>query len=243
MEIVLEAFEGPLHLLLHLIEKNEINIYDIPIAELTDQYMAVIRSGPSDMEGMSEFLLMAATLLEIKSRMLLPKPPAPEEGEAEDPREALVRKLLEYKRCQTLAEHLKTYGAPGARIVREPERPLVDTLARLEPATMMNGVALDQLWRLFSDVVKRRELRIDHVRAHYGDMPRERYTMEEKIALIERELTHNGGFLLSRFFEDCASREEMIVTFLAVLEMIRLGRMRVRQSQTFADIECMKGNL
>lgn len=236
MEVKLDAFEGPLALLMHLIERSEIDIYDIPIAELTDQYMAVIKTYPGDMDGMSEFILMAATLLEIKSRMLLPKPPSPSDEEGEDPRETLVRKLLEYKRCQTLAEHLKSNTAPGMRVVRAGERKSYHSVPGTD--VLMGDVSLEMLQQLFTEVIRRRELRIDHVRAHYGDMPRERFTMEEKIVHIERYLKRRGRFSLTELFEACATRGEMVVTFLALLELIRVGKLRVKQNKAFGDIDC-----
>lgn len=236
MEVVLDAFEGPLDLLLHLIEKNEIDIYDIPISELTAQYIAVLHEQQNPMEVMSEFILMAATLLEIKSRMLLPKPPQVTGAEEEDPRDALVRKLLEYKRCQALAEQLSRYPEPGARLVREAER--LSAEESLDPEALMEGVSLTSLWQVFSEVIKRRELRIDHVRAQYGNMPRERFTMEEKIAQIQQYVTLRRRFRLTELFETCQTREEMVVTFLALLEMIRQRWMRVRQNAVFGDIDC-----
>lgn len=235
MDVKLDAYEGPLDLLLRLIEKNEIDIYDIPIAQLTDQYLEIINAFAPDMDGISEFLLMAATLLEIKSRMLLPKPPA--EDEPADPREVLVRQLLEYKRCKTLADQLKSFPGPGTRLIRGGDPTLPERLAAYSPAQVMEDFPLEALWRVFADVVKRRELRIDRIRAPYGDMPRERFTVEEKITLIDRYLSVRGSFYLSDLFEACDSREEMLVTFLALLEMIRLGRLHVQQTRVFEDIE------
>ena len=235
----LEAFEGPIALLLHLIERSEIDIYDIPIAGLTEQYLAVIseNAAMSDPESMSEFIVMAATLLEIKSKMLLPKPPAPEDENAGDPRDALVRKLLEYKRCQALAEKLK--ALPGERFVNEGERGrfINQESADIQIGDLLSDINLNELWRVFADIVLRREQRIDTARANYGDMPRERFTVGEKIAYIEECLRRKKRLRLFELFETCESRGEMVVTFLALLEIIRRERLRVRQPGAFKDIE------
>jgi segregation and condensation protein A len=241
IEFRLESFEGPLDLLLRLIEKNKIDICDIPVSQLTEQYMEVIRTFAGEphrgMDAMSEFLVMAATLLEIKSRMLLPKPPAQDGEGDEDPRDALVRKLLAYKQCQALAEQLKFTEDQGKRITREGERELFAELSRVEPLRAMAGVAADELWRVFTEVMKRRALRTDPVRAGYGDMPRERFTVEEKIALIAEQLVSgNGKLRLRALFEACETRIEMVITFLAMLELIRRGQARASQRRVFGEI-------
>ena len=120
IDVKLEAFEGPLDLLLHLIEKNKVNIYDIPIVEITNQYMEYIQEmeRSASMESMSEFLVMAATLLRIKSRMLLPKE---EKEEEEDPREELVQRLVEYKMCRYAAEELKDLSVDAEKVFYKPE--------------------------------------------------------------------------------------------------------------------------
>jgi segregation and condensation protein A len=218
-------------------ERAEINIYDIPIADLTDQYMEAIKDLPMDMESTSEFVLMAATLLEIKSRMLLPKPPKPEENE-EDPRDALVRRLLEYKHCQEIAGRLQLFPSPGQRLKRDGETDLIDRFAIPEQSFVLDDVDLSLLWQLFNDVINRRESRIDVVRADYGDMPRERFTVTEKIARLQDYLQTHGRFYLSQILEECVNRREMVVTFLALLEMIRRGLMQVRQDKMFKEIFC-----
>ncbi len=233
LDVSLPAYEGPLDLLLRLIERNEIDIYNIPIAFLAERYMEeIIGSG---MEQMSEFLLMAATLLEIKSRMLLPKPPAPEAEPEEDPRDALVRKLLEYKRCQELAAKLNGI-VPGERLVRESETELLKSLNSRQPVEILSGLSLKILFETFTEVMLRREARTDSVRAGYGDMPRERFTVAEKAAYIIGLLNKGGSFNLKDLFEECATRGEMVITFLALLELIRQGRTAVKQESAFGDI-------
>jgi len=245
MEIKLAAYEGPLDLLLRLIQRNEIDIYDIPIAELTTQYLKEIahirEDGRYDMDQMSEFVLMAATLLEIKSRMLLPKPKADtEDTEVEDPREALVQKLLAYKEAQALAAELNRISPPGARLSGTGDPQLLQEIeADIDRQTpIMEGVGLSQIWDIFTDIMSRRAARRDPIRAGFGAMQKERFTVPEKIAYIRQQIQISGQVRLSTLFEDCRTRTEMIVTFLALLEMIRRGMAKARQDQAFEDVYC-----
>jgi len=266
MEIKLAAYEGPMDLLLRLIQRNEIDIYDIPIAELTAQYIQemprVQQSGFAaadqedaalsgtaqaytsesyySMDQISEFVLMAATLLEIKSRMLLPKPKVEDDTEPEDPREALVQKLLAYQEAQALAAELTRISPPGQRLSGAGDPKLLEEIsADIDSQTpIMEGIDLSQIWELFTDVMSRRAARRDPIRAGFGEMPKERFTIPEKIALINHQLETHGNVRLSVLFESCRSRTEMVVTFLALLEMIRRGMVKARQDKAFEDVLC-----
>ena len=239
------AYEGPLDLLLGLIQRNKIDIYDIPIAELTAQYLeeiAILREDKGyDMDQMSEFILMAATLLEIKSRMLLPKPKLEaEDTEEEDPREALVQKLLAYQEAQALAAELNRLSPPGQRLSGVGDPGLLDEIeASIDSQTpVMEGVGLSQIWEIFTDVMSRRAARRDPIRAGFGSMQKERFTVPEKIAYIRQRVQEKGQVRLSALFEDCRTRIEMVVTFLALLEMMRQGMIKTRQNQAFDDVYC-----
>ncbi|MCL2708800.1 MAG: segregation/condensation protein A [Defluviitaleaceae bacterium] len=253
MEYKLDSFEGPLDLLLKLIDKNEIDIFDIPIAKLTDQYIAAItqmhggllRVGEEQMEGAGEFILMAATLLAIKSRMLLPKPPSAPEI-IEDPREELVRRLLAYKECKQAAATLGALGSQAERITRPPDitaRRSVD-LFRLEIACdasdVMGQIGVEALYRVFSDVMRRVESRVDSAHADYGEMFRERFTVEMKIKSITELLAVRGNVTLGELFCECETREEAIVTFLAVLELMRSNSAAVSQRRQFGAVTIAK---
>jgi len=244
MEIKLAAYEGPLDLLLRLIQRNEIDIYDIPIAELTAKYLEELVSVKEDrrynMDQISEFVLMAATLLEIKSRMLLPKPKPPEDEEPEDPREALVQKLLAYQEAQALAAELTRISPPGQRLSGTGDPQLLEEIeADIDSQTpIMEGIDLSQVWEVFTDVMSRRAARRDPIRADFGEMPRERFTIPEKIAHIRQHIEAAGQIKLSALFQYCRSRIEMVVTFLALLEMMRQGMIKTRQNQAFDDILC-----
>ena len=177
--VKLEAFEGPLDLLLHLIEKNKVNIYDIPIVEITDQYMEYIHQLPSeDLDVMSEFLVMAATLLDIKSKMLLP-PEVNEEGEELDPREELVQKLLEYKMYKYMSYELKDREKDASFcFYKEPSIP--DEVKAYRPPVsieeLLGDMTLAKLHAIFRDIMKRQENRMDPVRSKFGNLKKRRLT-------------------------------------------------------------------
>ena len=238
MYIQLDAFKGPLELLLQLIEKNEIDIYDIPMAQLTRQYLEAIRSLPPDMDGMSEFLVMAATLLEIKSRMLLPRPKT-ETMEDEDPREALVRQLIAYKHCQELADILKNTSDAGQRLFKDPEYPLMSKAFSHNPESWLNNITTDHLWNIFKDVMQRQTRRIDTVRQNFGAVPRERHTVANKIRKIAEYLKEKTQVHLSELFAECTTKEECVTTFLALLEMIRQRKAAVHQENIFGEVEIL----
>ena len=234
--VQLEAFEGPLDLLFSLIETNKIDIYDIPMVQITQQYIEAIRNLPPDMEGLSEFLVMAATLLDIKARMLLPRQRQGDEIQ-EDPREALVQKLIAYKYCQELAQALKDVENSGQRLFKGPELPLMSNAVNQSPEEWLGEVDPNQLLEIFQDVIKRQALKIDTIRHNFGSVQKERFTVADKISQISSYLLVRKKMLLSDLFDDCISREECIVTFLALLEIIKLNQATVVQQETFGEIE------
>ncbi len=159
IDVKLEAFEGPLDLLLHLIEKNKVNIYDIPIVEITNQYMEYIQEmeRSTSMESMSEFLVMAATLLKIKSRMLLPKE---EKEEEEDPREELVQRLVEYKMCRYAAGELKDMSVDAEKVFYKPEtipKEIREYEEPIRPLEIVGDVTLEKLNQVFQMVMRRKK--------------------------------------------------------------------------------------
>jgi len=239
MEFKLNVYEGPLDLLLKLIQKHEIDIYDIPISDLTDQYLHEIASLPPDMGSLSEFLVMAATLLEIKSRMLLPRPKVEKEDDGEDPREALVQKLLAYKQAQTLAAELSRRTPIGERLTNLGDRVVLEQIKNdaqnLPYETEM--LSLTQLVEIFAEVLSRQEERVDIVRADFGQLPRDKFTVTEKVLHIRQSLDYYGRLSLKALFENCRSKNEMVVTFLAILEMVRQGEIRASQAESFSDVE------
>ncbi len=245
INVKLEKFEGPFDLLFHLIRKNEIDIYDIPISMLTEQYLESIKDDEIiDMDNMSEFLLMAATLLEIKSRLLLPKKQN-EEEETINPREELANKLLEYQYFKNLSE-IMAEQFKNPIITKEMDLEAIknlnlDFVEMPEAEELLNGITLERLYDLFKDVVLRQENKVDKVRSTYGKIQRENFTIESKKEHI-RELLRSGKELVFfEIFAEDSSKSEKITTFLAVLELIKIKEIFVEQKNNFGDI-VIKGN-
>ena len=238
LEVKLEAFEGPLDLLLHLIEKNKVNIYDIPIAIITDQYLDyVAQMKHEDLDVASEFLVMAAMLLDIKSRMLLPKESEPEE-ETEDPRQELVEKLLEYKMYKYMSYELRDMQVEAERsLFREPSVP--EEIAAYEepvnPAELTKDVTLLKLRQIFDDVMKRCEDKVDPVRSRFGKIEKEEVNLEEKAEYVRGYISEHRNCSFRQLISK-GTKMEIIVTFLVILEMIKGGRISVIQENRNDDI-------
>lgn len=233
----LEVFEGPLDLLLHLIDKNEIDIYNIPISEITDQYMQYLETMQElQLDVTSEFLVMAATLLSIKSKMLLPKPPVVEiEGdeteEEADPRAELVQKLLEYRKYKGIAEHLREKEIGRSLIyMREPED--LTPYRKDVPANPLEGIHMADLILAFQRVLRR-----SASRNRVARIRRDEITVKDRIRQVVDALEESGGqMLFSRLLGDDLEREAVIVTFLAMLELIKIRRIVCYQHGLFEDI-------
>ena len=235
----LEKFEGPLDLLLHLIEKNKIDIYDIPIAEITEQYLDYVNHmDKEDLNLVSEFLVMAATLLDIKARMLLPSEKN-EEGEEEDPRGELVARLLEYKMYKYMALELKDrefdadkvlYRDPSVPKEVEQYRPPVDL------DELLSGLTLARLQAIFQSVIRRQEDKIDPVRSRFGTIKKEPVSLEDKINSVMGYARKNRRFSFRMLLEKQADKVEVVVTFLAVLELMKIGKIYLTQENIFDDM-------
>ena len=237
--IKLQAFEGPLDLLLHLIEKNKIDIYDIPIVEITAQYLDYIRQmETNDMNVMSEFLVMAATLIDIKCRMLLPKE-VDEEGEEEDPRAELVQKLLEYKLYKYMSLELRDRQVDAAKnLYREQKLPPEVALYKppLDYDQLIGDMTLSRLHEIFKTIIRRQEEKIDPIRSRYGNIEKEEIDMDVKLLYVEAYAREHRHFSFRRLLEKQASKMEIIVTFLIVLELMKTGRISINQENLFDDI-------
>lgn len=239
ISVKLQAFEGPLDLLLHLIEKNKIDIYDIPIVEITAQYLSYIQTMEmEDMNVMSEFLVMAATLLDIKCKMLLPKE-INEEGEEEDPRAELVQKLLEYKMYKYMSYELKDRQVDAARTFfkdRTMPREIEDYKPPVDMEALLGDANLGKLQELFKAVMRRQEDKIDPVRSKFGQIQKDEVDMDRKTAYVEEYVHAHKTFSFRQLLEKQKSKMEIIVTFLVVLEMMKLGKITILQENTFDDI-------
>ncbi|MCM1100130.1 MAG: segregation/condensation protein A [Clostridium sp.] len=237
--VKLEAFEGPLDLLLHLIEKNKIDIYDIPIVEITEQYLEYIRQMErEDMNVMSEFLVMAATLIDIKCRMLLPKE-VNEEGEEEDPRAELVQKLLEYKMYKYMSLELRDRQVDAAHNLYREQRLPEEVAAYRQPLDyeeLIGDMTLNKLHEIFKSVVRRQEDKIDPIRSRYGKIEKEEIDMDIKMLYVEAYAREHRQFSFRKLLEKQRSRAEIIVTFLIILELMKTGKICIRQEDIFDDI-------
>ena len=239
LSVTLEVFEGPLDLLLYLIEKNKIDIYDIPIVVITEQYLDYIKKMQTeDMNVMSEFLVMAATLLDIKCRMLLPKE-VNEQGEEEDPRAELVQKLLEYKMYKYMAYELRDKQVDAAKCwYKKPLLPkeVADYQYPVDYEELLGDLSLAKLHEIFKAVIRRQEEKIDPIRSRFGKIEKDEINLEEKQFYIEGYVKNHKRFSFRNLLEKQGSKMEVIVTFMAVLEMMKQGIISIEQEDTFADI-------
>ncbi|MCD7777265.1 MAG: segregation/condensation protein A [Clostridiales bacterium] len=237
----LENFEGPLDLLLHLIEKHKIDIYNIPIAELTDSYLDYLSLLQEiNMDNLSEFILMAATLLEIKSKVFLPVKEDEEEEEV-DPREELVRRLLEYKQYKEAAEDLSLRRQDNLYpVFKEPDNELREEILKEDNkkdiSDILDGVNGDMLYRAFIDVMRRRELKVDKVRSSFNSVVKDPFTVEDKIKHIKNNLNVKENVEFSELFGKSYTKSEMITTFLALLELIKINYVETIQENIFGKI-------
>lgn len=239
LEVKLQVFEGPLDLLLHLIDKSKVNIYDIPIAEITEQYMEYVRAmDKQDLNVVSEFLVMAATLLDIKSRMLLPKE-VNEDGEEEDPRQELIEKLLEYKMYKYMSYELKDRQLDAEKCMyKKPTVP--EDVKKYEPPIdleqMLSNITLSKLNAIFQDVMKRQVDKIDPIRSKFGKIEKEEISLEEKIDYVYEYARKTGTCSFRQILEKQSSKAQVIATFLAVLELMKVGKISIIQNNIFDDI-------
>ncbi len=237
--VKLEVFEGPLDLLLHLIDKNKVDIYDIPIVEITNQYMDYIRQmQEKDLNIMSEFLLMAATLLDIKCRMLLPAE-VNEEGEEEDPRAELVEQLLQYKMYKYMSFELRDRQMDGERLMFK-EATVPDEVKEYEVPVnldeLLDGVTLARLNSIFKDIMKKQQDKIDTRHSTFGKIEKEEVTVEDKLEYLNKYITSHKKFSFRDLLKKQKSKTQLVVTFLAILEMMKMGTIWVEQENTFDDI-------
>jgi segregation and condensation protein A len=233
--IRLQHFEGPLDLLIHLIKKNEVNIYDIPIALITHQYLeylSLMQELNLDLAG--EFLVMAATLIHIKSRMLIPRPTPEVDGELdeEDPREALVRRLLEHQKFKAAAELLHERETLRSAQHRRPDAAVAEAAGEEQEPEL--EVDLFSLLAAFRGVLERAKSRPRVV------LPPEQMSIEQRIEQLLERLSETEAVGFEELFADANTRAALIVTFLALLEMIRLKLIRAFQSGSFGPIRVYK---
>jgi segregation and condensation protein A len=229
--VSLKQFDGPLDLLLTLIGKARIDIQDIFVSEITEQYLAFMEGvGELDMDSASEFLQMAATLIEIKSRAMLPKPPRVEDEEGLTPEEALVVQLQEYKRFKEASAGMQKLETEAKALITK----LPEEFTLPPPEIELTGLTVERLSRAFLKVVRRFE---ESEMGPEGQrhIRRDQYTVAECAHRISRRLRH-GRCAFSELFEGVRTKDELIAMFLAVLEMVKHARLRVSQAGIYQEI-------
>ena len=239
ISVKLEAFDGPLDLLLHLIEKNKIDIFDIPIVEITNQYMEIIaQMQTKDMDVMSDFLLMAATLLRIKSKMLLPAEKA-EEGEEEDPRAELVERLLEYKTYKYASYELKDLQLDASKqLFKKPSIPeeIANYKEEIDISELLGDLTLARLQSIFHAVMKKQIDKIDPIRSKFGKIEKEKISLGDRMQYISEYAREHKKFNFRMLLEEQTSKTMVIVSFLGILELMKEGMLKIVQENIFDDI-------
>jgi segregation and condensation protein A len=233
-KVRLEVFEGPLDLLLYLIKKEEVDIYEVPIEKITSHYLEYLDTFRMlDLEIAGEFLVMAANLIYLKSRNLLPvhQQPPEDDAEEEDPRWDLIRQLIEYKKFKDAASdlHQRELAQEGlfARVAEKPQD------AEL---ILHSEVGIFDLISAFQKVLRKLETRREDLREIFS----ENFSVSDKIDFILRTVSADKLITFAGLFLHAAGRTEVVVTFLALLELIRMKQLRVTQEEPFADIEIQR---
>jgi len=230
LKIVLGEFEGPLDLLLHLIRQEQVSIYDIPVARITDEYLRYLQvMQEMDIAVAGDFLVMAATLIELKTRMLLPRDPLAPLEEEDDPRTDLVNQLLEYQKYKAAAQMLWSRATVEQAVFK-----------RAELETDKNNpevaVGLFDLLKVFQDILAR------HKEEVLLEIEREEMSMAEMLERLRNMVMSSGELNLRVYFERARSRRELVLAFLSVLELVRTTEIKLVQQQTFGDIVARVAN-
>ena len=235
----LKDFDGPLDLLLTLIGKAKIDIREIFVSEITDQYLEIVRNAADlDMDEASDFLLMAATLLEIKSRAMLPRP-SREEDET-DPETELIRRLEEYKRFRETAQSMKEFEDAAKRVFTK----LPEEYPLPPQETELTGLTLEGLQEAFLRIWQRRpQLDDDPESNHYAarNIHRDSHTVQECMLNLMTRIRQRRRMRFEDAFSEAPTREEVVTYFLAILELLKLGQMHARQDNVYGSIELIAG--
>ncbi len=248
MEITykLESFEGPLDLLLHLIAKNKIDIYDIPIVIITEQFLSYMETmDKADLDKVSSFIVMAAMLLRIKSKMLLPKEEVQQEEEA-DPRDELVERLLEYQMFKMLSSELKDRQLLAEQSFYKKKnipKEVGDFKEKPDLDKLLENITLGRLKEVFEEVMKRSEEKLDPIRSHFGKIEKETISLSERMTELRQQLSIHSKLSFAFLLGQDITKPNIIVTFLAVLELMKLGSIHIEQEKLFGEIqiESIKG--
>lgn len=239
LNVKVDNFEGPFDLLLHLIKKNEMDIYNIKIYDITNQYLQYLEDMKEmDLEVTSEFILIAATLLEIKSKMLLPslvenKEDAEDEA---DPRKDLVIKLVEYKKFKQIAAYLRNLEETAGIVFAKKPEIIEDKDSKNDNLDIFKDLTMVKLYNLYNDLINRYNSKINRENVIQREIPVDVYKIEDKMVFLREKITINNHLVFSNLMHECSSKMEIVVTFLALLELIKLKNVKVLQDNSFAEI-------
>jgi len=238
IDVKIDVFEGSFDLLYKLIEKNKIDIYDIPISLITDQYLKEVENmKKKDANNIGQFLIMAATLLKIKSKLLLPKV---DDEDNEDPRVELVNKLVEYKKYKEVSEVLKNMEDTTGNMVVKPNNNILKNIrTSFDDIDLLKDINIEQLTDIFNKVIKTQRLIDDNYikeKVKKTVIKKRIYTIEEQIEVLEDRLKFNKKIKFQELFCSTYDKMEKIITFLALLELIKLKKIAVQQNTVFDDI-------
>jgi segregation and condensation protein A len=240
LNIKIKNFDGPFDLLLHLIKKSKMDIYDIKIYEITNQYLEYIHAMKEmDLEITSEFIVLAANLIEIKSKMLLPKPKIYENAadiDEQDPRKELVNKLLEYRKFKFAAEFFKQREQGLGRMFSKKPEIIEEKKKNLEPKELFKGITMLNLYEIYNKIMSVYISKMNSPNIINNKIPLDEYKISDKINYLRESIDLGEKVTFSSIMDRCTSKVEMIVTFLAMLELIKLRFMTVVQEQNFKEI-------
>ncbi|WP_051931545.1 segregation/condensation protein A [Clostridium sp. KNHs214] len=237
LNIKIHNFEGPFDLLLHLIKKNQMDIYHIRIHEITKQYMDYINTMKEmDLEITSEFIVIAATLLEIKSRMLLPKVTVDKDQEPEeDPEEFLLKKLIEYNKFKKAAEFFKEKEiVTGATFGKKPE--IIEEKKSYNEEDFLKNITMLELFNIYSELMSNYLNKLNKNSAIEKELLIDNFKVEDKMAVLKYKMQQNHKLKFSDVMRECRKKMEVIVTFLALLELVRLRVVKAYQQDNFSEI-------
>jgi segregation and condensation protein A len=240
LNIKIENFEGPFDLLLHLIKKNKMDISDIKIYEITNQYLEYIHAMEEmDLEITSEFIVIAATLIEIKSKLLLPKHKDDEnavDSEEKDPRKELIDKLIQYRKFKEAALFLKEREQGTGRIFSKKPEIIEEKKKNIDPKDFLKGVSILKLYELYNNLLTIYGNKINRSNVINKEIPIDKFKIEDKMDYLRENIQIGRKVLFSNIINQCTSKIEVVVTFLALLELMKLKCIIVIQEQSFTEI-------
>lgn len=231
-------FEGPFDLLLHLLKKNEMDIYNIKIYEITNQYMEYLNKMKEiDLEVTSEFIVVAATLLEIKSKMLLPKVKEKEDDEdSKDPREQLIEKLIEYKKFKAVANFFKTRMKDTGHIFSKKPEIIDDKIQEVDNEDLLKNVTMLNLYNLYNELLNRFRNKINENNTLQSHIPMDKFKIEDKMVELNNRISTGNKYKFTEIVKEYHSKIEKVVVFLALLELIRIRSVKIYQEGNFKEI-------